>query len=131
IQASGPPAEDPFATEAAAAPAPVRATLLSNAPLAGQPTLESIASGKGVLKKGAQGEGVKALQSALISLGVDVPGGADGIFGAGREAAVRAMQATMGQKADGIVGSGTLKALDARLGTLSQRAPLSGALPSS
>jgi hypothetical protein len=130
IQASGPPAEDPFATtpipEAAAAPkqaSAVRAAsepVLKHAPLAGQPELESAASGKGSIHKGMKGEGVKALQQALIALGVEVPGGADGIFGPGLEGAVKALQQQLGLSADGVVGPGTLKAIDAKLGAPSQ-----------
>jgi hypothetical protein len=133
IHASGPPAEDPFATtplpQAAPARKPASAVsavstasgpILKNAPLAGQPEIESAASGKGSIHRGMKGEGVKALQRALIALGVEVPGGADGVFGPGLESAVKALQAKLGVDADGVVGPGTLKALDARLGA---RAP--------
>src|SRR5262249_1776962 len=114
IQASGPPAEDPFATtqQASVASEPV----LKNAPLAGQPELEAAAAGKGAIRRGMKGEGVKALQEALIALGVDVPGGADGAFGPGLESAVKALQQKLGIGADGVVGQGTLKAIDAKLG---------------
>jgi peptidoglycan hydrolase-like protein with peptidoglycan-binding domain len=83
------------------------------------PEIEAVAAGKGVLRRGATGDGVKALQSALIALGTDVPGGADGAFGPGLEGAVKAFQAAHGLGADGVVGRGTLAALDAALGAAS------------
>lgn len=62
------------------------------------------------LKKGAQGERVKALQEVLKSKGFD-PGAIDGDFGNGTDAAVIAFQKSEGLLADGIVGSQTLSAL--------------------
>jgi len=53
-----------------------------------------------LLKVGSQGEDVKKLQTKL---GL----GADGIFGAGTEKAVKDWQAKNGLTADGIVGDGT------------------------
>jgi hypothetical protein len=126
ILASAPPAEDPFATapiaQPAAAPAKASArsagndSILENAPLAGQPELESVAGGKSALRRGAKGAGVKALQEALIELGFDVAGGADGAFGPALEGAIKALQARQGLDTDGVLGPATLKAIDARLG---------------
>ena len=46
-----------------------------------------------LLKRGSKGVGVKAMQTALLSLGFSLPRfGADGDFGAETEAAVRAFQ---------------------------------------
>jgi peptidoglycan hydrolase-like protein with peptidoglycan-binding domain len=89
--------------------------VLKNAPLAGQAELERIAGGKGALRKGSKGAGVKTVQEALMALKYNVPGGADGIFGNGLEGAVEAFQKNKRLAADGIVGPGTLKALDAAL----------------
>ena len=58
-----------------------------------------------LLKRGTKGETVKLLQKALGQ-------SADGAFGAGTEAAVRALQEQHGLKADGIVGPQTLAKLD-------------------
>lgn len=121
IRAAGPPADDPFAAvpvtpQATAAPPQQQARRLKNAPLAGQPDLETIASGRGALRKGMKGPGVRALQEALIALGAALPGGADGAFGPGLEQAVKDFQARRGLAADGVVGAGTLAALDASLG---------------
>jgi hypothetical protein len=117
IKAAGPPAEDPFVAVPATpeGAAPPKARSLGNAPLAGQPDLEAIASGRGALRKGMKGPGVKALQEALIALGAGVPGGADGAFGPGLERAVKELQAKRGLAVDGVVGAGTLAAIDAAL----------------
>lgn len=58
----------------------------------------------GVLRRGSKGEGVKMLQAAL---GI----GADGIFGPGTEAKLKAWQAANGLTADGIAGPKTLEKL--------------------
>ena len=50
-----------------------------------------------LLKRGSKGVGVKAMQTALLSLGLSLPKfGADGDFGAETEAAVRAFQTAHG-----------------------------------
>src|SRR5262249_43563264 len=98
LHAGGPPEDDPFAAAPAAAPPPPQgpaaapppqAQGLKHAPLAGQPDLEAIASGRGALHKGMKGPPVKALQEALTALGAALPGGADGAFGPGLEQAVK------------------------------------------
>lgn len=79
--------------------------------------------GSRVLKNGMEGEDVKALQSALISLGYDCGRwGADGDFGDATEIAVRAFQKEHGCKVDGQAGSETLKALEAAQGTAEESA---------
>jgi hypothetical protein len=131
IKAAGPPTDDPFASvpmanapAPAPAPAPAAAprpaVALKNPPLAGDPEVERVAGGLSVLKRGMKGSGVVALQRALIAVGVDVRGGADGDFGGGTEVAVSAFQKGHGLGADGIVGRVTLLALDAALGTSTQ-----------
>lgn len=58
-----------------------------------------------LLKIGSKGDDVKELQ-ALLKIG------ADGAFGSGTEAAVKAFQTAHGLTADGIVGNGTWSALN-------------------
>lgn len=114
IRAPAPPADDPFvAAPLPTAAAPRGGAALASPLLAGQAELRSIAAGKGSLRRGARGPAVTAVQRALIALGIDVPGGADGAFGRGLESAVVAFQKAHGLAADGVVGRGTLRALDA------------------
>jgi hypothetical protein len=133
IQASGPPANNPFTAAPAAEPTEPRkpsqpsqsqrrpqTSVLKTAPLAGQAELERIAGGKGALRKGSKGAAVKTVQEALMALKYTMPGGADGIFGNGLENAVEAFQKDKRLSADGIVGPGTLKALDAALGAVTR-----------
>lgn len=63
----------------------------------------------GNIKKGAKGNGVKAIQYALNQLGYGNSGTSkvDGIFGSGTQSAVKAFQKAMGISADGIVGKNT------------------------
>ena len=65
-----------------------------------------------LLKRGAKGADVKALQNALIKAGVSVGKyGADGSFGADTEKGVRAFQSARGLEVDGIAGRETVAAL--------------------
>lgn len=65
------------------------------------------------IRRGSKGEDVKYVQQILIDLGYDLGGsGADGIFGAKTEAAVRAFQKKSGLVADGVVGPMTYDALE-------------------
>ena len=66
--------------------------------------VEEIIDDIGVLRKGSRGEGVKIMQEAL---GI----GADGIFGAGTERALKEWQAENGLVADGIAGPATFAEL--------------------
>jgi peptidoglycan hydrolase-like protein with peptidoglycan-binding domain len=60
------------------------------------------------LRKNARGESVRALQLLLIGSGMDCgKAGADGIFGSGTDAAVKAFQRHHGLTVDGIVGKNT------------------------
>jgi putative chitinase len=69
-------------------------------------SVEEILDDIGVLRKGSRGEGVKLMQEAL---GI----GADGVFGAGTERALKNWQAENGLTADGIAGPATFgKLLD-------------------
>jgi peptidoglycan hydrolase-like protein with peptidoglycan-binding domain len=61
-----------------------------------------------VLKKGSEGNSVKALQILLIGYGYSCGRyGADGDFGDDTEKAVRAFQADRGLEVDGVVGPDT------------------------
>jgi peptidoglycan L-alanyl-D-glutamate endopeptidase CwlK len=62
------------------------------------------------LREGSQGDDVSKLQERLKQLGFP-PGVADGVFGAGTEAAVLAFQKNKGLVADGVVGPTTAAAL--------------------
>lgn len=68
-------------------------------------------SDSGLLARGARGDEVRELQSALRARGASIR--ADGIFGPKTEAAVRAFQAQNGAKVDGILGPETQALLDA------------------
>ena len=63
------------------------------------------------LKEGSRGDNVKALQQKLIALGY-LTGAADGLYGSGTKAAVRAFQSANGLAADGVAGAQTLSAID-------------------
>lgn len=62
------------------------------------------------LRKGYQGEDVKAVQSRLKELGY-YTGSVDGKYGSGSMAAVKAFQSAHGLYVDGLAGSGTYKVL--------------------
>jgi hypothetical protein len=62
------------------------------------------------LRRGSRGDPVRELQRALARVGHAVT--ADGIFGPGTEAAVRAYQAANGLTADGVVGAMTWARLE-------------------
>jgi hypothetical protein len=123
IKASAAPTDDPFVehpltTQPSKPSQPTSQVGPKNPPLAGNEELDAIAAGTGTLKRGKQGPAVEAVQKALLAVGIQVSGGADGIFGGGTEAAVIAFQKKQKLGVDGIVGRGTLGALDAALGAL-------------
>ena len=65
------------------------------------------------IRRGSKGEDVKYVQQILIDQGYDLgSSGADGVFGAKTEAAVRAFQKKNGLVADGVVGPLTYEALE-------------------
>ena len=70
---------------------------------------------QGLLKRGAKGAYVAALQAALNKLGFNA-GAADGIFGPKTEAALRRMQEKAGIEADGEFGPLSCAALNRMLG---------------
>lgn len=63
------------------------------------------------LSRGARGEAVKSVQSALVGQGLDVAGGVDGIFGPGTESALKSFQQQQGLNASGVVDDATALAL--------------------
>jgi peptidoglycan hydrolase-like protein with peptidoglycan-binding domain len=65
----------------------------------------------GALAQGARGAKVRELQQALLRSGISVTGGADGIFGAGTVAAVKAFQQAKGISPTGVVDAATASAL--------------------
>src|SRR5207302_1611909 len=109
------PVTPPVTPPAAAASAPV---VLSSDRLKGDPTLEAIARGEATLARGARGPAVKAVQQALVDLGVPVAGGADGSFGNGTSSAVALFQRQKGLAASGVVDQATLGAIDHALAAL-------------
>ncbi len=72
---------------------------------------ESPATSVSGLAQGAHGDAVKAVQQALVSQGIAVPGGVDGIFGSGTAAALKQFQSSKGLAASGTVDDATALAL--------------------
>lgn len=76
--------------------------------VAGKNTL----AGCPTLRKGAKGGITKLMQKRLVALGYSCgKSGADGVFGNGTQAAVRAFQGAKGLAPDGVVGRNTWKKL--------------------
>ena len=65
-----------------------------------------------VVRRGSTGLAVRRVQKRLTLAGYDT-GGVDGIFGAGTEAGVKALQSDSGLTQDGVVGPQTWNAIDA------------------
>ncbi|WP_245772198.1 L,D-transpeptidase family protein [Myxococcus fulvus] len=79
--------------------------------------LSPVASGQEVLGPGSRGEGIRAVQGALLEMGFALHGGADGQFGpqtvrALRNFQVHASRTLPGVKVTGALDAATLKALD-------------------
>ncbi len=68
-----------------------------------------------LLKEGSKGRGVKMLQEALIRFTINIPSGADGIYGPDTTKAVKTFQTQNGILADGQAGAVTLDTLDKAL----------------
>lgn len=79
------------------------------------------------LENGSRGSAVREVQQALITAGVTVRGGADGVFGNLTEAALRSYQTALGITADGTVNQATLDMLG--LGSGTAPTPLPAATP--
>lgn len=119
ITASTHPTTDPFAS---VAPKPAPATtpptagsapILRSTLLARIEQLEMVAQGKTLLRRGAQGPGIRAIQQVLLNAGFQLPSGTNGSFDEYMEAAVRAFQRSHGTTDDGVIGAQTMKKLDA------------------
>ncbi len=86
---------------------------LKNEALKNDATLAAVSRGEVVLGKGAEGDGVKKLQEAMIKAGYDLKKfGADGDFGGETEAALKKIQTEAGLPATGKLDAESLKAVD-------------------
>ncbi|MFB1484697.1 peptidoglycan-binding protein [Corallococcus sp. RDP092CA] len=106
----------PVSTQGAAG-MPVAAGLLTR-PLehprfAGSPQLADVASGAAVLGAGAKGDGLRAVQGALLDMGFALYGGADGRYGPDTARALRDFQVHAGLRSSGVLDAATLRALEA------------------
>ena len=63
------------------------------------------------LARGDRGDSVKSVQQALVSQGIEVSGGVDGIFGPGTETAVKSFQSSHGLPQSGQIDDATAIAL--------------------
>lgn len=114
-----------FAGPAVPSPTPapsgsgVKATApLEHARFTGSPQLADVASGAAVLGPGSQGDGLRAVQGALLDMGFALYGGADGRYGPDTARALRNFQvhasaAFPGVRASGVLDTVTLRALEA------------------
>ncbi len=87
---------------------------LTNPGFSGDHVLETVAKGGALLRQGARGPAVRAVQQFLIGQGFDLGRwGADGSWGKKTTAAVKAYQKAHGLGSDGIIGKNTLGSMDA------------------
>ncbi|GLU48598.1 peptidoglycan-binding protein [Nocardiopsis ansamitocini] len=100
-----------FGTVAHAGTAPTGSLLAAGAPAAAGLNLNAADVQSGLLRQGAKGSQVKAIQQRLIDLGYWLDG-ADGEFGPLTTQAVYAVQKAAGIERDGVVGPATRAALD-------------------
>jgi len=89
-----------------------QAKVLQSALLSREEQLELVATGRALLRRGARGSGISAIQQVLLNLGYSLPGGVNAHFEEGTEHAVQAFQRAHGLKDDGIIGAQTIKKLD-------------------
>jgi len=83
--------------------------------LCGVDELERVAAGTLILVRGARGGGVQAAQRGLLALGYGLLGGADGVFGASTEAALRGFRELHGLVSAAVLDASTLARLDGSL----------------
>lgn len=76
-----------------------------------------------IVQYGAQGAAVKRVQQLLIKAGINVRGGADGVFGANTRSSVRSFQQATGLPVTGVVDAKTDAALVAAAGGTTPTAP--------
>ncbi|WP_342375668.1 L,D-transpeptidase family protein [Myxococcus stipitatus] len=91
---------------------------LTHARFTRQPQLTDVAAGQLILGPGSRGDGLRAVQTALLKMGFALHGGADGHFGAQTQRALRNFQTHASLtfpavKPTGLLDSATLHALDA------------------
>jgi peptidoglycan hydrolase-like protein with peptidoglycan-binding domain len=79
-----------------------------------------------VLQKGSLGDAVKTAQQQLMSAGIPVKGGADGVFGTNTAAAVSAFQQARGLPVTGVIDAATAAALAAPSSPAAAVSPLLG-----
>ncbi|MBU8899300.1 L,D-transpeptidase family protein [Corallococcus sp. M34] len=112
------PAREPLdAPPAAGLPSPVAAPL-EHARFTGLPQLADVVAGGQVLGPGTRGEGVRAVQAALLDMGFALLNGADGVHGADTTRALRNFQIHARSmfpdlRSTGALDTTTLRALDA------------------
>ena len=121
IRASAPPTDDPFSTNGnetapnrnttPTTPQTPRSRLLRRT-LAPYDDLQTIATGKGLLRRGAEGISIRAIQLVLLRQGYSLPRGANGEFDESMGLAVAAFQKAHGLLADGTIGAQTLRTMD-------------------
>ena len=100
----------------ASSPTPDPDSALVSELFSSEPAIQKVIAKKAAaLVRGARGPAVTALQTALLQLGYDIPGGADGDLGAGTVACVKAFQAQQALPITGIADATMLEALDAAL----------------
>lgn len=87
------------------------------------PTTAPPTSGGGVLRIGHRGPAVVRLQQSVMSLGIPVPGGADGVFGPATRTAVTSFQQQARLTANGVVDAASRQRLDLVLPRIGQRSP--------
>ncbi|HAN31665.1 MAG TPA: hypothetical protein DCQ06_08725 [Myxococcales bacterium] len=86
---------------------------LTNSLFSGDHVLERVARGEALLKHGAKGPAVRAIQQFLLNQGFDLGRhGADGHWGGKTTTAVKAWQRGASLGADGKIGKNTLGAMD-------------------
>ncbi|MBJ6759270.1 L,D-transpeptidase family protein [Myxococcaceae bacterium JPH2] len=105
------------APRAAGLPSPIAAPL-AHARFTGLPQLADVAAGGRVLGPGSRGEGLRAVQAALLDMGFALLSGADGIHGPDTTRALRNFQVHARSKfpdvrSTGVLDTATLRALDA------------------
>ncbi len=96
---------------------PTTPTSLRNSRFTGLPDLMEVLAGKLTLGTRSRGEGLRAVQQALLDMGFSVPGGADGSYGRQSAKAIRNFQvharsAYPEVQPSGVVDAATLRALD-------------------
>ena len=116
--------QDANSAQTPASPGAPGGGALTNPLFSGDHVLERVARGEALLKHGAKGPAVRAIQQFLISQGFDLGRhGADGHWGGRTTSAVKAWQAGASLSADGKIGKNTLAAMDSGVTVAAPPAP--------